>query len=45
MINRLDGKADSGFYCYVYEGKHGGSSCDDQMACPEVGAYISEMTA
>ena len=44
MINRLDGKADSGFYCHVYEGNHGGSSCDDPIACPEVDAYSSEMT-
>lgn len=44
MINRLDGKADSGFYCHVYEGNHGGNSCDDSMACPEVDAYSSEMT-
>ena len=44
MINRLDGKADSGFYCHVYEGNHGGSSCDDPMACLEVDAYSSEMT-
>lgn len=43
MINRLDGKADSGFYCHVYEGNHGGSSCDDPTACPEVGAHSSEM--
>lgn len=44
MINRLDGEADSGFYCHVYEGNHGGSSCDDPMACLEVDAYSSEMT-
>ena len=40
MINRLDGKADSGFYCHVYKGNHG----DDPTACPEVDAYSSEMT-
>ena len=44
MINRLDGKADSGFYCHVHEGNHGGSSCDDPTACLEVDAYSSEMT-
>ena len=43
MMNRLDGKADSGFYCHVYEGNHGGSSCDDPMACLEVDAYSSEI--
>ena len=43
MINRLDGKADSGFYCHVYEGNHGDSSCGEPV-CPEVDAYSSEMT-
>ena len=43
-INRLGGKAESGLYCHVYEGNHGGSSCDDPMACLEVDAYSSEMT-
>lgn len=40
MINRLAGKADSGFYCHVYEGNHGG--CDESGLC--VDAYSSEMT-
>lgn len=40
MINRLDRKADSGFYCHVYEGNHGG--CDESGLC--VDAYSSEMT-
>lgn len=44
MMNRLDGKADLGFYCHVYEGNHGGSNCDNSIACPEVDAYSSEMT-
>lgn len=39
-INRLDGKADSDFYCHVYEGNHGG--CDESGLC--VDAYSSEMT-
>ena len=43
-MNRLDGGARSGFYCHVYEGNHGGDSCDDPMACLEVDAYSSEMT-
>ena len=42
-MNRLDGGARSGFYCHVYEGNHGGSSCGDPMACPEVDAYSSEI--
>ena len=40
MINRLDGKAESGFYCHVYEGNHGG--CDESGLCVDV--YSSEMT-
>lgn len=39
MINRLDRKADSGFYCHVYEGNHGG--CDESGLC--VDAYSSEI--
>ena len=42
-MNRLDGGARSGFYCHVYEGNHGGNSCDDPMACLEVDAYSSEI--
>ena len=40
MINRLDGKAESGFYCHVYEGNHGG--CDESGLCVDV--YSSEIT-
>ena len=40
MINRLDGKAGSGFYCHVDGGGHGG--CDESGLC--VDTYSSEMT-
>lgn len=40
MINRLDGKADLGFYCHVYEGNHGG--CDESGM--RVDAYSPEIT-
>lgn len=40
MINRLDGKAGSGFYCHVDGGGHGG--CDESGLCVDV--YSSEMT-
>ena len=40
MINRLEGKADFGFYCHVDGGGHGG--CNESGLC--VDAYSSEIT-
>ena len=38
-MNRLDGEAEVGFYCHVYEGNHGG--CDASGLC--VDGYSSEI--